>query len=197
MGLLKGRAAAVRLAPEKLQPRVKPMRGPMHSRAVWAGLAGFGALALAGLALAQVADDPRPVIAARFPGVAWISRPALAERLGVGDALLLDARTEAEFAVSHLRGARRIDPDRPDLAMLANAPSLVVVYCSIGWRSASVAEALTRPGGPEPRNLEGGIFAWANEGREVVRDGRPVRAVHPYDAVWGRLLRAELHRMTP
>ena len=35
------------------------------------------------------------------------------------------------------------------------------------------------------------IFEWANEGRPVVRDGREVEAVHPYDAVWGRLLAPE------
>ncbi len=42
------------------------------------------------------------------------------------------------------------------------------------------------------QNLKGSIFQWANEGRPVVRDGEPVREVHPYDAVWGRLLDRDL-----
>ncbi len=112
--------------------------------------------------------------------------------------VVLDARQAAEHRVSHLAGARRVDPDRPDvgrLAIPAGAP--VVVYCSVGWRSASVADVLARAGHAHVFNLEGGIFAWANEGRAVVRDGRSVRAVHPYDATWGRLLRRDLHAYAP
>jgi rhodanese-related sulfurtransferase len=64
----------------------------------------------------------------------------------------------------------------------------VVVYCSVGWRSSEVAEALQRSGYRDVRNLKGGIFTWANEGRPLYRDGRRVFVVHPFDRGWGRLL---------
>ena len=44
-------------------------------------------------------------------------------------------------------------------------------------------------------NLEGSLFKWANEGRHM-RDkmDRPTVFVHPYNAVWGTLLKPELRR---
>jgi 3-mercaptopyruvate sulfurtransferase SseA len=67
------------------------------------------------------------------------------------------------------------------------------VYCSVGIRSARVADRLRHAGIGAVYNLDGSIFRWASEGRPVVRDGEPVRAVHPYNAVWGRLLPRDLH----
>lgn len=159
-------------------------------------------LALASLpapALAQDAASLRSVIAARYPSVRWVRAATLEAWMREERPLvLLDARQPDEHRVSHLAGARRVDPDHPDVASLAVPEGArVVVYCSVGWRSAAVAEALTRAGHAHVFNLEGGVFAWANEGRPVVRGGRPVRAVHPYDATWGRLLRRELHAYAP
>jgi len=159
------------------------------------------AVALVGLAFAPHAgaQDPgalRPVIAARYPDVAWVDAPTLAQWLAAPSSqrpLLLDARTEAEFAVSHLEGARRIDPEHPDLAALGPPTNRrVVVYCSVGWRSAYIADVLQRAGYRRVFNLEGGIFGWANADRPVVDAHGPTHRVHPYDAVWGRLLRADL-----
>ncbi len=166
-------------------------------------------LLVASLAVAQAASPAvspavsptslRPVIEARYPEVRWIDVATLGRWLaGERPVVLLDARQPAEFAVSHLEGARRVDPDAPDVAGLGLArDARVVVYCSVGWRSASVADALRRAGYGDVHNLEGGIFAWANEGRPVSRDGRRVRAVHPYDETWGRMLRAPLRRYRP
>ena len=42
-------------------------------------------------------------------------------------------------------------------------------------------------------NLEGGIFQWACEQREIVNDrGERVNTVHPYSSFWGKLLPAQL-----
>ena len=42
-------------------------------------------------------------------------------------------------------------------------------------------------------NLEGGIFQWACEQREIVNDrGEKVNTVHPYSSFWGKLLPAQL-----
>lgn len=75
-------------------------------------------------------------------------------------------------------------------------------YCSVGYRSSECAQALQTAstagisGAPLPadvHNLDGSLFAWANEGRPVVRDDVPVRDVHPYNSVFGLLLNADLH----
>lgn len=168
-----------------------------------AGLFALVVVGAASVAVLAAADDPRalrPTIEARYPAVRWIGTAALARALEAPDLrpALLDTRAPAEYAVSHLRGARWVDPDREDLSDLdlpRDAP--VVVYCSVGWRSAIVADRLRRAGFTAADNLEGGIFQWANEGRPVFRGDRAVRQVHPFDATWGRMLRAELRAPLP
>ena len=132
------------------------------------------------------------LIASDYPDTPSLSTDSLAERLASSSSrpVLLDARSPEEYAVSHLPGARRVDPSAdayPALDTLA-AKTPVVVYCSVGYRSAGVVQALQKQGFSRVYNLEGSIFRWANEGRPVVRDGKPVSAVHPYNATWGRLL---------
>ena len=140
-----------------------------------------------------------------FPEVPRLTVAELDERLAQGqDVLLVDTRSAEEFAVSHLEGAVHAETAAEARAVLAAAgPSRpVVLYCSVGYRSARLArelaedEALADTGHGEVMNLEGSIFAWANSGRPVYRDGREVGEVHPYDARWGKLLRSDL-RSTP
>ncbi len=142
----------------------------------------------------------RGVIAQRYPEVSWVTPDTLARWLARPPAerpVLLDAREEGEFEVSHLEGAIRIDPSEPDLTQVPSTRAEIVVYCSVGYRSAAVAQKLTQAGRRRVHNLEGGIFAWANGGRPVVSGGRRVSRVHPYDRVWGRLLRSELRSPLP
>ena len=137
----------------------------------------------------------RPLVAARYPDVRWVTPAELERRDGP---VLLDAREADEYAVSHLRGARRVDPDRErfdDLGIARDA--LVVVYCSVGWRSGTIADRMRSAGFTRVYNLEGGIFAWANAGKPLYRGSRRVRSVHPYDAVWGRLLDRRRHAYAP
>ena len=134
-----------------------------------------------------------------YPAVTSVSTDTLAAWLADSSRvspLLLDAREPEEYAVSHLPGALRVDPDASPDALADTLPDEhdrpVVVYCSVGYRSARIADRLETAGFRDVRNLTGSIFQWANEGRPVVRDGEPVREVHPYDAVWGRLLDRDL-----
>lgn len=47
-------------------------------------------------------------------------------------------------------------------------------------------------------NLEGSIFAWAEEGRPLVdTHNQPTTFVHPYNAVWGKLLSADKRKSEP
>lgn len=103
--------------------------------------------------------------------------------------LLLDAREPQEYDVSHLRGAKLASTEKLALAEFAKVKpgTLVIVYCSVGYRSAILAERL-RAHGYEVSNLEGSIFEWANKGLPVYRGDRQVTGVHPYDEEWGKLL---------
>lgn len=156
-------------------------------------LVGFTCL---GFAQDVTFQSIRAAVAQAYPEVPFIGvreLDALLRRRRHETPRLLDARTAAEFAVSHLRGAERIDPDHPDVAALgADRSRTVVVYCSVGYRSGGVARTLLRAGFHDVRNLEGGIFAWANAGRAVVRGRAVVHEVHPFDDTWGRLLNADL-----
>jgi rhodanese-related sulfurtransferase len=135
-------------------------------------------------------------IAWQFPQVQWITTTELAHWLSNSarlQPLLLDARTQAEYAVSHLATAQRIDPIAPSLAALdqIDQATPLVVYCSIGYRSARVAAQLTQAGFTQVYDLEGSIFQWANEARPLWQAEQPTTKVHPYNAQWGLLLKPE------
>ncbi|MEH0157153.1 rhodanese-like domain-containing protein [Limibacter armeniacum] len=97
---------------------------------------------------------------------------------------LLDARSEEEYEVSHLEGARRIDFDSIDTSVLDGIPKsdTVVVYCSVGYRSSVAGEALKELGYINVYNLYGGIFEWAAHDSTLVGNGAKV---HPYNWFWG------------
>ncbi len=126
----------------------------------------------------------------KFPSVPLVSTDELAREMAdERTILLLDVRTPEEFAVSRLRGARRIDPDaEPGEIPFLPEDADIVTYCSVGYRSAKMAARLRAAGYLHVRNLEGSIFRWANEGRPLYRGNQLARKVHPYNAVWGRLL---------
>lgn len=109
--------------------------------------------------------------------------------------LLLDVRAAEEFQVSHLRGAVRVDSDSALRTALngVDPDQPIVVYCSVGYRSAKAVRDIQKMGYPNVSNLEGSIFAWANEGRPIFRGGEPVSKVHPYDEQWGTLLDERYH----
>ena len=126
----------------------------------------------------------------KFRDVKWIVTKDLArwrEDSSRAQPVLLDARTEAEYEVSHLQGARRIDPYRPSLVGLMRVPkdTPIVVYSSAGYRGARVASWLGEQGYRNVHNLGSSLFQWANEGRPIYRGDRPAEVVHPYDGRWG------------
>lgn len=62
-------------------------------------------------------------------------------------------------------------------------------------QSKTAAEELSRTDANklDIYNLEGGIFQWACEQREIVNErGERVNSVHPYSSFWGKLLPAQL-----
>lgn len=105
--------------------------------------------------------------------------------------LLLDARTPAEFGVSHLHGARFVHFDSLATEQLPGIERTrpVVVYCSIGVRSERLGERLHALGFRQVRNLYGGLFEWVNEGLPVYNAQGLTQHVHPYSALWGAWLK--------
>ena len=163
-------------------------------------ITALGGIGLASLALWWLADHRRgiawavSIVRARFPDVSHLSPSALDAWLRDAQRpapQLVDARSEEEFAVSHLPDARHIDPETTGAAALAslNPERPVVIYCSAGYRGATLARRLQNAGRHDVWNLAGGIFAWANAGLPVEREGQPTQRVHPYSRLFSRMLR--------
>jgi rhodanese-related sulfurtransferase len=125
-----------------------------------------------------------------FPTVEQISTGQLANWLASErpPPILIDARQLAEYAVSHLPGANH-GPTLAAVQQSAVSPdAAIVVYCSVGYRSARLAQQLQDAGYTHVMNLAGSIFEWHNQGQPLVVDGEPTQAVHPYNRTWGMLL---------
>lgn len=130
----------------------------------------------------------------RYPDVRQLSTDSLAAWLDDKNReqpLLIDAREPAEYELSHLAGAIQLDPETTDFSAFADLDqdTPIVVYCSVGYRSSKIADVLSESGFSNVSNLEGSIFTWVNEGRPIVREGQPAQTVHPYNKVWGMLLK--------
>ena len=133
----------------------------------------------------------------RFRDERWITTRQLADWLADRRRpapVLLDVRTPAERKVSHLPGARRVDPQANAKtaagALAKDAP--IVTYCAVGYRSGAMAHRLRAAGYTQVQDLEGSIFQWANEHRPLVHGDERVSRVHPYDSFWGRLLEPDV-----
>lgn len=146
---------------------------------------------------AQGMDSMKKLVRSRFPSVRQLSTASLASWLSETNRpkpILIDVRTDAEYQVSHLPGAVRLDPGADTLpkAWAASKTAPAVLYCSVGYRSSQMADRLANAGWTNVFNLEGSIFDWANEGRAIEAGGKPARAVHPYNTTFGKLLKPEL-----
>jgi rhodanese-related sulfurtransferase len=131
----------------------------------------------------------RASLRSQFPQVQWITTRELANWLEDRHHLppvLLDVRTVEEWNVSHLPGARRVDPGASaEMGLPGAAKDVpVVTYCAVGYRSAEFTTRLRAAGFTHLQNLEGSIFRWANEHRPLVSDGAPASRVHPYSKSW-------------
>lgn len=137
-------------------------------------------------------------IVSKFKNVKHITTEDLAGWLSQPDnkkvILLVDARTPKEFEISHLPNARNlqtVDEVKNFLATMATPPERIVLYCSVGYRSADLASRVedAKITDIPVQNLLGSIFSWANEGRPLTKaDNQPAEKVHPFDSKWSRLL---------
>jgi rhodanese-related sulfurtransferase len=131
------------------------------------------------------------VVRIQFADVPVISSRELAGRLTGQEGrppVLIDTREPREYAVSHLPGALNLPTLQAVRRAAVPMDAEVVVYCTVGYRSAHLARQLQDAGYTDVANLQGSIVAWHNEGLPLVSGGIAVDRVHPYDAFWGRLL---------
>ncbi len=137
-----------------------------------------------------------------------LSNPALSRKLGwlltydvplisvdslahAREIVIFDARESSEYAVSHLAGARRIEPGGPlpgwTDSMARTTP--LAVYCSVGYRSENLVRTLRQAGFTRVSNLYGSIFEWVDRGYPVVDStGRETDRLHTYSKSWGELV---------
>ena len=106
----------------------------------------------------------RKIIRWKFDDVPHTTPAELAARLGNDDhtpTLLWDVRRADEFSVSHLPNAIRVSPETTDVELKNIIPENnqpIIVYCSVGYRSAKMARRLKALGHTDVSNLEGAIF---------------------------------------
>ena len=112
--------------------------------------------------------------------------------------VLFDVRKSEEYAVSHIAGAIHVDPQISASEFQAQFGEKLqgrqpIFYCSVGRRSSHLVDRLINAGGSisqtQPANLVGGIFGWHNDNLPLVNsEDVQTRAIHPYNAYWGRLI---------
>ena len=113
--------------------------------------------------------------------------------------MLVDVREKAEFDVSHLPNAIHAK-DTDAIRQLLEATNVdeaeqkIVLYCSVGYRSAQSTMELLAAGSKNVFNLDGSIFQWFNEGRTVYRSEKSVAEVHPFSKLWGLLITRKSER---
>ena len=169
------------------------------------GLGGLVLLAATGPGHAAAPlqwQEVKARIRSRYPAVPQLSVPALLAWLQDSTRprpVLLDTRTPWEFVDGRLETAVRVDAVGAARQHLQQRPAGIaaVLYCSVGYRSSALTDALLAHGAQQVYNLEGSLFEWANEGHAVIADDGRHGRVHPYDRKWGTLLRRDLWSREP
>ncbi len=117
------------------------------------------------------------------------------DSLAKTNAILLDAREEKEYQVSHLKNAICVGYDNFNIEKTINKlpkdkNAKIVVYCSLGIRSETVAYKLIKAGYANVYNLYGGIFEWKNANFKVIDTlGKPTENVHTFNKEWSKWLK--------
>jgi rhodanese-related sulfurtransferase len=88
------------------------------------------------------------------------------------DKVLVDVRTPDEFAEGHLVNAVLIDFFSDDFKAQAgklDKTKPVFVYCGTGKRSGNASKILIELGFTQVYDLDGGITAWADANKKIVK----------------------------
>lgn len=159
---------------------------------------GFSTLATAqNVVENQRLDKIHNRIIDHYPQLTHVGSKEMNALINGEDVLLLDVREAKEFAVSHINGAVRVDPNIKSEDFMTRfgdkvQGKTVILYCSVGRRSSKlgerVREKLMSAGAAKVSNLEGGIFRWHNDEQPLVTSESSTEKVHPYNRWWSRLV---------
>ena len=145
-------------------------------------------------------DEVDSKIANEFPTVEFISGDELLNEIqtaGSAVPILFDVREGDEFAVSHLTSAKNLATGAAIAEVVPNKNAPIVVYCSVGYRSAGVAAELQQLGYTNVRNLHHSLFEWANNGYPMINELGATPQVHPFNRAWGALVDKSLRSYAP
>jgi metal-sulfur cluster biosynthetic enzyme/rhodanese-related sulfurtransferase len=128
--------------------------------------------------IAGDAVDPAVVRA----GQAWTdmqAAPALVLYERTPDLVVLDVRTEAEFAHGHIPRAKLIPVDELEdrLRELPDKDAPMLVTCAAGGRSLAACQTLAQHGYTRLYNLVGGMHAWAGPRAEAAPEPPPANVL--------------------
>jgi rhodanese-related sulfurtransferase len=73
----------------------------------------------------------------------------------------VDVRTEQEYAIARIDGARLLDQAYHDTLLAMDRDTPIVFHCHLGVRSQQAAEYFRQRGFRDLTNLSGGIDAWS------------------------------------
>lgn len=114
---------------------------------------------------------------------------------------IIDARSQREYEVSHIKGARFYNFDKPEtlpgLLNTLDKSQPVLIYCSVGYRSEKVAKKFMEAGFPLVYNLYGGLFEWSNQQQPLYRGDSLTRQIHGYNKVWSKWITKGEKVLTP
>ena len=107
---------------------------------------------------------------------------------------ILDSRGFNEYETSHIKNAIHVDYDYFKLdsvqKIIPNKTSKIVVYCSVGIRSETIAEKLKKAGYTDVQNLYGGIFEWKNNDFSVYNSNeKETDSIHTFSKEWSKWLK--------
>jgi rhodanese-related sulfurtransferase len=103
--------------------------------------------------------------------------------------VILDARERDEYDVSHIPGALYLGYDKPQYDILEDIEKdeLIIIYCSIGYRSEKLGQKLKKKGYNKVLNLYGSIFEWANRDFPLYNNqDQVVKKIHGYNKKWSQ-----------
>tara|TARA_R110002033_G_scaffold31612_2_gene68820 strand:+ start:2000 stop:2455 length:456 start_codon:yes stop_codon:yes gene_type:complete len=109
-------------------------------------------------------------------------------------AIILDAREKNEFNTSHLKNALFVGYNGFNidsvLQIIPNKTTKIVVYCSLGIRSETIATKLKKNGYTSVYNLYGGIFEWKNNNFPVYDfENKETNKIHVFSKEWSKWLK--------
>ena len=97
------------------------------------------------------------------------------------EVVLVDVRSPEEIAVSIIPGAITQQEFAANIEQYKN--SIVVAYCTIGYRSGKYAD-LWRQQGIRLLNLEGSLLAWSHSDGKLVNSKGQTNKVHVFSRQW-------------